>query len=163
MYQCEPQIAIRGDDWVARERELSHVHRPLIIAGETEMRQHTQAFEQADSNSAISFPHFRRASLSSLIASRILLSSRQEKNKSRPSQHFCREDRSGAMRPPSEAVFFESEDQGNQPIVIGVFLRVTLGRERDARKVLESRAKYESCSNKSKLNGPVARSKYTNT
>lgn len=45
---------------------------------------HTQVFEQADSNSAISFPHFRRASLSFLIASRISCLSKHVKNRSRP-------------------------------------------------------------------------------
>lgn len=78
---------------------------------------HTHVLEHAFSNSAISLAHFRRASLSSLIASMMLLSSRQEKKRSRPSQQRCREVRSGAMRPPSEARF-ESEDQGNQPIVV---------------------------------------------
>lgn len=79
---------------------------------------HTQVFEQASSNSATSLAHFCRAFPSSLMPSRISFLSKQAKKRSRPSQQRARLVRSGAMRPPSEDLFFESpDDQGSQPIL----------------------------------------------
>lgn len=101
-------------------RHMSQCSQYKLI-GDTEY--HTQAFAQAPSNSSSSFPHFPRAFLSSLTASKISFLSRQVKNRSRPSQHRSREDRSGAMRPPSEDLGASSEDededdQGSQPILV---------------------------------------------
>lgn len=108
-------------------------HKPLYQKPRVDPVQHTQAFAQAPSNSAISLPHFLLASLSSFIASRISFWSKQAKKRSRPSQHRSREDRSGAMRPPSEDLE-ESEDHENQPMLRSMFLlfNVELGRIRES-------------------------------
>jgi hypothetical protein len=81
----------------------------------------TQVAEQAASNSATSFAHFRRASLSFLIPSRMSFRSRQAKKASLPSQQRARLVRSGAMRPPSEALLESPEDQGSQPMLCGCY------------------------------------------
>lgn len=97
---------------------LSNGYKYIYIKErEKKTEKHTQAFAQAPSNSSTSFPHFDRAPLSSLTASRILFRSRQAKNRSRPSQQRSRDDRSGAMRPPSEDLELSEENHENQPIL----------------------------------------------
>lgn len=92
-------------------------HNQLALSTIKKRDQQTQALAHAPSNSAISFPHFLRASPSFLMASTMSLRSRHSKNESRPFQHCWREVRSGAMRPPSEALGVLGSLDENQPMV----------------------------------------------
>ncbi|KAK2731811.1 hypothetical protein FQN57_003156, partial [Myotisia sp. PD_48] len=80
--------------------------------------QHTQVAEHALSNCSISSAHFDRAGPSCFRASMISFLSRQLKKRSLASQHCFREERSGAILPPS-ADFggLEPEDEENHPIM----------------------------------------------